>query len=62
MGDPYPSKTTLQPKYMGNVNICRKDLKRILMDKKAQAFYDEMVEAFRTNDFVRVNAEKSCNT
>ena len=59
LADPYPKEVTLQPKYLGNVNICRKDLKRILLDKKGQQFYDEMVSAFKTNDFITEQCQRS---
>lgn len=59
MDDPYPSEPTLQPKYIGDVNVSRKDLRRVLLDKKAQAFYDQMVTAFKTNNFVMEQAQRS---
>jgi hypothetical protein len=36
MADPYPSKEFLQPKFIGNMNIDKPHLKRILLDKQAQ--------------------------
>lgn len=60
MDNPYPQTSTFQPKYMGSLNVNRKDLKRILIDKKAQAFYDQMIAAFKNREFINEQAQRSC--
>ena len=43
-------------KYTGNVVVKREHLKRIVLDKKGQAFYDEMKEKILKNEFTNEQA------
>ena len=43
-------------KYTGNVVVKREHLKRIVLDKKGQAFYDEMKEKILKNEVTNEQA------
>ena len=45
----------LIPKYVGNIVVKREHLKRILLDNKAQVYFDQMKKhILESNDFVNV--------
>ena len=58
----YPSTSKLQPKYMGSLNVNKKDLKRILIDKKAEQFYQDMIASFKQNNFIYEQSSRSIAT
>ena len=58
---PYPKsreglKDTMRLKYMGNVVLLRKDVKRVLIDKLATRLLEEYKEAMKKGTFVVMQA------
>ena len=43
-------------KYTGNIVIKREHLKRLVLDKKGQAFFDQMKEKILKNEFTNEQA------
>ena len=55
----YPTQSIFQPKYMGSLNVNRKDLKRILIDKKAQQFYEQMINSYKDGTHMFESSQRS---
>ena len=49
-------KNTKVMKYTGNIVIKREHLKRLILDKKGQAFFDQMKEKILKNEFTNEQA------
>ena len=46
---PGDDKPVWMPHYLGNFAVTKEHVKRILLDKKAQEYFDMMAEKFKEN-------------